>query len=94
MSKIFSVVEAYNGIELMECITPGFIRDADDFFCVDDMMEFYEEAIDDVEVSVSTYIFGEGESVNVDDEDMEMITDDFIAECDCIEVNKFVVKED
>ena len=96
MSKIFSKVEAYNGVSLVEFIASGWVRDEDDFLGCDDMDEFIEDATGDIEVEVQIYSFGYGESENASDRDMEGLTEEFIDnECDCIEVINFVIiKED
>ena len=97
MSKIFSVVSVYAP---NECIAwgfrvPGFVRDEDDFWDLEDAEEMYEMATDCLEIEAQTYVFGDGESVRADDNDMKMLTEDFIDdECDCIEVNSFVVYVD
>ena len=96
MSKIFSKVEAYNGVSLVEFIASGWVRDEDDFLYCDDMDEFVEGAVGDIEVEVQIYSFGYGEYENASDRDMEGLTEEFIDnECDCIEVINFVIiKED
>ena len=98
MSKIFSCVEAYDdeGRQSVEFRVAGWVRDEDDFFDCDDMDEFYEDAKGDIEVVVNIYAFGEGESESASDDEMRMLTEEFIShECDCIEVINFVIiKED
>ena len=97
MSKLFSVVSVYAP---NECIgwdfrVPGFVRDEDDFWDIEYADDMYEMATGYLEIEAQTYVFGEGESVSADDNDMKMLTEDFIDnECDCIEVNSFVVYVD
>lgn len=94
MSKVFSVVSVYAP---NECIgwdfrVSGFVRDEDDFWDIEGTEEMYEMATGYLEIEAQTYVFGEGESVSADDNDMKMLTEDFIDdECDCTEVNSFVV---
>lgn len=94
MSKIFSCVEAYDdkGRQSVDFRVAGWVRDEDDFFDCDDMDEFYEDAEGDLEVVVNVYSFGEGESESASDDEMRMLTEEFIDnECDCIEVINFVI---
>lgn len=94
MSKIFSHVEAYDekGMQSVEFRVAGWVRDEDDFFDCDTMDEFFEDAKGDLEVVVQVYSFGEGESEAASDDEMYMITEQFIDEkCDCIEVINFVI---
>ena len=98
MSKIFSCVEAYDreGMQSVEFRVAGWVLDEDDFFDCDGMDDFYDEAKGDLEVEVQVYSFGNGESESANDEDMKMLTEEFIDnECDCVEVRNFVIiKED
>ena len=94
MSKIFSKVEAYDGVGMqsVEFRVSGRVLDEDDFFDCDGMDDFFKDARGDIEVEVQIYSYGEGESENADDDDMRMLTEEFIEEeCDCIEARNFVI---
>lgn len=95
MSKIFSKIEIYDceSMQSIEFNTPGFVRDEDDLLDIPGVEDWFEEICgDSINVNSEVYIFGSGESVNASDEEVEAITDDFIAsECDCLEIINFTI---
>ena len=96
MSKIFSCIEASDGFHVWWFTAPGFVQDEDDFRCTDQGSDIVETMMSDLEVDVRIYCYGEGESVTADNDDIEMITEDFINnECDCIQtINFTIIMED
>ena len=92
MSKIFSRIEVYDGFKMYESYVPGWVQDADDFFDTDFGSNFMSAIFNELDVDVRIYCFGDGESENADEEDIAMLTDEFIdKECDCIQGVAFTI---
>lgn len=96
MSKIFSCIEASDGFHAWGFTVPGWVQDEDDFLCTDHGSEITEMMMNDIDIEVRIYCYGEGESVAADDDDIEMLTEEFINnECDCIQtINFTIIMED
>lgn len=92
MSKIFSRIEASDGFKSYEFYAPGWVQDEDDFINTDFGSNIMDIMTGDFDVDVRVYCFGEGESYPADDEDVELLTEEFIEkECDCIQTISFTI---
>ncbi len=96
-SKMFSIVEltAEDG-ESVEFVAPGMPQDEDDIYNLDAAEAFLEYITQDqdVAVRVSTYVYGEGETVPADNLDEIRESFDSWNRCgsiDCIRSNSFSI---
>lgn len=95
MSKIFSCVEVSDGFHCWWFTAPGFVQDDDDFLWTDRGAEIAELAMSDLDVDSKIYCYGEGESEPATEEDLELLTEEFIdKECNCIRGVGFIVHID
>ena len=98
MSKKISKVsvECNSTREVWEFKCGGWICDEDDLLNTDIGNTIFEWDTGDLEVSVECGVYGDGESENATDEEVQELTDEFIDnEVDWISDNSFVIiKED